>query len=120
MKLLSVGALTVALLLAVADAPAPVPPPAHPDQATADCAARTYVADELVCDDDVLRGLDAELARLLALPEPGSLCRAERDAQRDWFRRRNLCVFETDARRCVEAAYRERLAALRARCGPGR
>jgi uncharacterized protein len=108
--------LPVAILLAAqTERAAAIPPP--PYQTTADCAAPTYAVDMLVCGDPVLRGLDAQLARLLATP---GACAAETETQTDWFRRRSLCAFETDAYRCVEAAYRARIAALRDHCRPNR
>lgn len=103
-------ALAAPLVASCAD-PAPVAPPA--EQFTADCAAPGYATDMLVCDDPGLRALDAELARLWAETGAGA-DPAAAEAQAAWFRQRSRCAFEEDHRACAEAAYRARIAALRA------
>jgi uncharacterized protein len=110
-------AILVALLLGAAggsSAAQPVPPPA--EQISADCGAAIYATDQLVCSDTTLRALDAEMLRLWTRAEAkGRVTEAGRSAQREWFRQRSLCAFEADHRACALAAYRARIATLRAR-----
>jgi uncharacterized protein len=98
--------------VAAGQAPAAVPPPV--DQQTADCAASTYASDVLVCGDAELRHSDGRLAGLVATAAQAGV--ADRGAllesATDWFRRRSLCAFSTEHRRCLAAAYRERTAVL--------
>ena len=111
MRMLPSGSLAIAAaLVASCGDPAAVAPPT--DRTSADCAAPTYATDMLVCDDPELLALDAELARLWAEADPGGDTVAA-EAQAAWFRERSLCAFEDDHRGCAEAAYRDRIAALR-------
>lgn len=94
---------------------AAVPPP--PLQYTADCSRPIYAIDHLTCSDSSLRALDAKLRYLIETrgnhPSPAYI---EPDA--DWFRRRGLCAFQVDQKRCASSAYAERIAVLEAIAKP--
>lgn len=97
----------VALALANAT---PVPPPI--EQESADCEHSSYASDQLVCSDESLTALDRELKALLPV-------RAEQhglliEPQTDWFKRSRVCAFQTNHLGCLRAAYRERIAIVRA------
>ena len=85
-------------------------------QTVADCVRPTYASDQPVCADARRLALDRELRDLLAtvdLPSrvaPASLV----EAQEAWFRRRSLCAFSERHAACLESAYSERLAVIRA------
>lgn len=86
-----------------------VPPPV--EQLTADCARPVYASDQLVCGDAELRLQDDRLALLLnGRPElaqrNGS---AFFEAQSAWFKRRSMCAMNAEHRKCLSAAYAERM-----------
>jgi uncharacterized protein len=89
---------------------AAAPPPIA--QETADCATPTYASDTLVCGDEVLSLLDRELRDLL--PVRNATDQLDIEPQADWFRRSRLCAFERTQYDCLRAAYRERIAVVRA------
>lgn len=89
---------------------AAVPPPIA--QETANCAAPTYASDTLVCRDEVLSLLDHELRDLLPVRDAAN--QLDIEPQADWFRRSRLCAFEQNHYDCLRAAYRERIAVVRA------
>lgn len=80
----------------------------------AGCAASVYASDVLVCGDAELLQTDRRLASLLVtaaqagVEDHGVLL----ESATDWFRRRSLCAFSTEHRRCLAAAYRERTAVM--------
>ena len=90
---------SAAARVVAAQAPPPVPPPV--EQRTADCAARVYASDVLVCDDPDLWQADRRLAGLLltaaqaGVEEHGPLL----EPATAWFRRRSLCAFSTEVDR---------------------
>lgn len=104
-------------LLAYADVRAQnnanVPPPI--EQQTADCAATTYASDAEVCSDESLSALDKQLRQLLPLSKNDPVLAIER--QTEWFKRSRMCAFRTEHTACLRAAYRERIAIVRAANG---
>jgi uncharacterized protein len=94
-------------------APAPVPPPTGPVTPSFDCAKSESDAEQLVCHDHALAGLDNRLAEVYAaeLAKPG----ASKDLQphqKGWVKERDDCWKADDKRLCVEQAYRTRIAYL--------
>ncbi|MDJ0629858.1 MAG: hypothetical protein QNJ44_16490 [Rhodobacter sp.] len=77
---------------------------ALPAAAQSWCSSPSLNATELaICTDPILGGLDIEMAALYEqVKAPG---------QRDWLRSRNACRADVF---CIEAAYRSRIAELRA------
>ncbi len=105
------GLLVAGSLAAACADPSAVAPPT--DQMMADCVAPTYATDMLVCNDQELRALDAELARLwehAASVSDGDAAAGVEQAA--WFRERSRCAFMEDHRGCVVSAYRSRIVAL--------
>jgi len=74
--------------------------------------------EEMVCKDDGLARLDRKLAEVYgaaskkAVNERPPMLKAE---QRGWVKGRNECWKSDDKRRCVEEAYRLRIAELQAK-----
>lgn len=89
-----------------------VPPPV--EQLTADCNRPVYASDQLVCDDGVLRSLDAQLAsQVRDKPHLGTLDGTTYyETQSVWFKRRSLCAMKPGHRQCLLAAYAERIRIL--------
>lgn len=87
----------------------PVPPPV--EQSTADCVRPVFASDQLVCSDPELRDLDRQLLQALrlytALPQNNFV-----ENDREWFKRRSRCAFETEHRSCLLDAYRDRIAII--------
>jgi uncharacterized protein len=82
----------------------------------ANCDAPIYAIDRLVCADSDLLALDRAMGERLGQRSPATSPIIE--DQGAWFRRRNLCAFQTDALACARLAYRERLAVLDALLEP--
>jgi uncharacterized protein len=85
--------LFIAGTVPLAAQPTTVPPPL--EQVQVDCTRPQDASDTLVCGDAELRAADA-------------IC----EDQASWLRRRSLCAFEADHRRCLIAAYTDRHAVL--------
>ena len=87
-----------------------------------DCGAPRSSAEELVCSDPELAGLDLALDSVFALAvrstddmADGSSALAElRAVQRGWIQGRDDCWKAEDLRECVQMAYRRRTAELEA------
>lgn len=99
--------------VAEAPAPAPVAPPTGPVTPSFDCAKAESEAEQLVCSDYGLAGLDKRLAEVYAaeLAKPG----AAKDlavSQRGWVKGRDECWKADDKKLCVEEEYRTRIAEL--------
>lgn len=93
--------------------PAAVPPPTGPVTPSFDCANAGSEAEKLVCSDYGLAALDNRLAEIYAaeLAKPD----ASKDLtsyQRGWVKERDDCWKAEDQKRCVEEAYRTRIAYL--------
>jgi hypothetical protein len=93
---------------------APAAPSRQP--LAANCEAPIYAIDRLVCADPDLLALDRGMSDRLAQTNPTRSPMIE--DQGAWFRRRNLCAFQSDAVACARSAYRERLAVLDALLAP--
>lgn len=92
---------------------APVPPPTGPVSPSFDCSKAEHEAEQLVCSDYGLAGLDNRLAAVYAaeLAKPG----ASKDLaamQRGWVKGRDECWKADDRKLCVEEQYRTRIAEL--------
>ncbi len=114
------------LLLAACKAQAPTPPaastvaePVRAEGATGpgfDCAKATSEVEKLLCRDAALAALDRELAaqyqKVLAATR-GEERERLTAVERGWVKGRDECWKDDQARRCIEEAYRTRLAELR-------
>lgn len=101
--------------LAWAGAAAAIPPP-PPQALFLDCARQVYATESFICQDPALVARDAALRKLYvqAAARPGGDRAALEADQRTWTAERNRCAFDSDQRRCVEAAYAGREAVLAA------
>jgi uncharacterized protein len=94
-------------------APAAVPPPTGPVTPSFDCSKAEHEAEQLVCSDYGLAGLDNRLAAVYAaeLAKPGA-SKELAASQRGWVKGRDECWKADDKKLCVEEEYRTRIAEL--------
>lgn len=110
MKWLALGILPAALLAAV---------PALAASPSFSCAKPAGAAEQAVCSDETLAGLDREMARLYRLAQGAAGAGAQPKnrlaaVQRGWIKGRDDCWKSSDAPLCVRDAYVIRIAELRA------
>lgn len=86
----------------------------EPIQPSFDCdqAAKGSV-NELICKKSVLASLDAEVARLYRLANPGHEAIPFRE-QEDWLKARSDCLSQKAQDGCLKSFYLRRIAGLRA------
>lgn len=88
-------------------------------QLTADCAKPVEPTDQIVCADQRLVSLDAELKALVASAPPKRLGGSTLvEAQGAWLQRRNDCAKRADGDACAEGAYVERIRVLTSLANP--
>lgn len=92
---------------------ASVPPPTGPVSPSFDCSKAEHEAEQLVCSDYGLAGLDNRLAAVYAaeLAKPGA-SKELAATQRGWVKGRDECWKADDRKLCVEEQYRTRIAEL--------
>lgn len=84
-----------------------VPPPVV--QQGANCSSPVYASDRLVCEDQELRAIDAEITRRSSVADAAELSSGSAlESNETWFRRRSRCAFEADHRGCLLDAYHDR------------
>ncbi|GAB3010742.1 MliC family protein [Mycobacterium bourgelatii] len=107
-------AIVLAALLLGACSSKSTPPPAATSGPTLDCAKPANSAQQLVCDDPVLRDLDNRIAGgyQRALDRTGADKSALTAAQDKWAAQRDACAKNADVRTCVREAYQTRLVEL--------
>ncbi|BBX61147.1 lipoprotein LprI [Mycobacterium saskatchewanense] len=123
-----VVAFVAGLLLCACGSKTPPPPSNSGTQATStpatstpvaaagtfDCAKPANPAQQVVCNDPQLTGLDhrVQTAYQQALARPGADAAALNAAQAAWATTRDGCGGSADARPCLEEAYQTRLVQL--------
>jgi uncharacterized protein len=76
-----------------------------------DCARAVGAVEKLVCNDDGLATLDRALAEVYGRAErslPAKDVALQREAQREWIKKRDAYAKTADVRACVERAFRTR------------
>jgi uncharacterized protein len=96
-----------ASLMAATPSPS-IPPPSV--QLTADCRNSVYASDQFVCSDAELRMLDSQLADTIARfdSEVSTAPDVIWEDHFAWLRRRSLCAFQVEHRKCLIDAYSSR------------
>jgi len=115
MKLLNTVLAALVLTAALPAPPASATPPPPPRERT-DCAARVYIVDDLVCATQDLMRLDGLAGDrwMMLLPNLRPEWPSLVEKQTDWYWRRGMCFKASDQRRCLDAAYNDRLEVLAA------
>jgi uncharacterized protein len=85
-----------------------------------DCNKASGAVEELICEDEGLRGLDLRMAEVFATALehwPDDEVAVVKANQRGWIKGRNDCWKSDDIRACVESSYQTRIVELQIQSG---